>query len=67
LMATCDHQVTSNSTFSWWAAWLNPNPKKMVIVPLKWFADSSADDRDIIPSNWLRYSAKAKERYAKSA
>lgn len=67
LMSMCDHQVASNSTFSWWAAWMNPNPKKMVIVPLKWFADSTADDRDIIPSNWLRYSATARERYAKSA
>lgn len=67
LMSLCDHQVTSNSTFSWWAAWLNPNPKKKVIVPDRWFADPSADDSDIIPQEWLRYSTARPTTYAKSA
>jgi hypothetical protein len=32
-LASCDHLIISASTFSWWAAWLNPNPDKMVIMP----------------------------------
>jgi hypothetical protein len=67
LMSLCEHQVASNSTFSWWAAWLNANPKKIVVVPEKWFAEPSADDSDIIPSDWRRYSMATPTYYAKTA
>lgn len=33
LMAACQNQILSNSTFSTWAAYLNPNPAKTVIMP----------------------------------
>ncbi len=54
LISQCKHQVIANSTFSWWAAWLNPNPDKIVIAPEKWFNNAPYDTRDLIPESWIK-------------
>lgn len=54
LMASCKHNIIANSSFSWWGAWLNSNPEKIVIAPQKWFADEKLNEKDIIPQDWIK-------------
>ena len=57
LMRECDHNIIANSTFSWWAAWLNANPGRRVIAPKKWFHagnNGHSVDQDIVPASWER-------------
>ncbi len=55
LMLNCDHNIIANSSFSWWGAWLNQNPEKIVISPKKWYNKKQLQNADIVPSSWLKY------------
>lgn len=50
LMAQCQYNIIANSSFSWWGAWLNVHPCKMVISPSKW--NNSPNSQFEIPSEW---------------
>ena len=54
LMSCCNHNIIANSSFSWWGAWLNTNPNKIVIAPKLWYANQKIENRDITPKDWLR-------------
>ncbi|MEI4197056.1 alpha-1,2-fucosyltransferase [Roseovarius sp. E0-M6] len=54
LMSLCAHHVIANSTFSWWGAWLNPNPGKVVVAPRDWFATPKLANPDLLPDDWVR-------------
>jgi hypothetical protein len=53
-MASCDHHIIANSSFSWWGGWLNPSQDKQVIAPKRWFITSQYVYDQICPAEWIR-------------
>lgn len=51
LMSKCKHNIIANSSFSWWAAWLNINPEKIVVTPKYWI--SSVQTSTFSPKEWI--------------
>lgn len=54
LLAACSHFIISNSTFSWWGAWLGVHREKVVISPRDWFTDGIETPQDLLPESWIR-------------
>lgn len=56
LMSLCKYNIIANSSFSWWSAWLNKNPNKIVIAPHRWFAPSEMNKtaKDLVPEEWIK-------------
>lgn len=52
LMMSCKHAIISNSTFSWWAAWLIQNMNKKIVTPSVWNKHNSKIIDKLIPENW---------------
>jgi hypothetical protein len=54
LMSQCNHNIIANSSFSWWGAYLNQNPNKLVIAPSVWNRSSRLQQPNILPESWLQ-------------
>lgn len=52
LMSKCAHNIIANSSFSWWGAWLNQNPDKIVVAPTPWVDKHPERHAHIIPDSW---------------
>ena len=53
LMKLCDGFVISNSTFSWWGAYLSTADPKNIIAPYPWFKGQDSPER-LLPDSWQK-------------
>jgi Galactosyltransferase/Glycosyl transferase family 11 len=58
LMSSCKYNIIANSTFSWWGAYFNTEPDKIVCCPSKWFKPKYST-KDLLPDDWIKIDSSA--------
>ena len=58
LLSLCDHHIITNSTYSWWGAYLSKSPNKKIICPTNWLKGPSFMNGNHFPSNWINIDNK---------
>ena len=52
LMCSCKHFIISNSTYSWWAAYIGESDTSEIMAPLNWFKHVPLHAYGLFPNNW---------------
>ena len=58
LLGQCKHHILSNSSFSWWGAWMNQNPDKITIAPNIWL--NGVDSGEIYTEGMILINSKGR-------
>ena len=56
IMSNCNHNIIANSSFSWWGAYFNNNPGKIVCYPSLWFGPAASNNNTstMFPMEWKK-------------
>jgi hypothetical protein len=58
-ISLCNHNIMSNSSFSWWGSYLNTNEDKKIMVPSMWFGPNGEKNyQDIYEDGWIKINVK---------
>jgi hypothetical protein len=58
IMSLCENNIIANSTFSWWGAYFNNYPNKIVCYPSNWFGPALPNNtEDLFPPDWVKISS----------
>lgn len=58
LLSQCRHNIISNSSFSWWGAWINENPNQIVVAPSTWL--NGVDSNDLYTEGMVLVNPKGR-------
>jgi Glycosyl transferase family 11 len=61
IMSYSQINIIANSSYSWWAAYINDDPKKTVIYPSVWFGPAlrNHNTQDLFPESWISVAREA--------
>ena len=63
-ISLCNHNIMSNSSFSWWGSYLNKNINKKIYCPSVWFGPKGEKNyQDIYEDKWIKINVKLKNGY----